>query len=105
MTRIGAIGTMAELRQEIDQLDRDLVGLLARRAALIDRAVELKQRERLPARIGARVEAVVANVRATAAEAALDPDLAERLWRDLIDWSIAREEARLGPAHPVEGAA
>jgi isochorismate pyruvate lyase len=27
----------------------------------------------------------------------MDPDLAEKLWRILIDWSIAREERVIGP--------
>jgi len=40
---------------------------------------------------------VVANVRAHALAYGLPPDLVEKLWRRLIDWSIAREESRLGP--------
>ena len=27
----------------------------------------------------------------------LPPELVEKLWRRLIDWSIAREESHLGP--------
>ena len=92
--------TMAELRAEIDTLDRRLVGLLAERARYIDRAAALKPGEGLPARIDTRVEAVVANVRDAAADTGLDPALAERLWRVLIDWSIAREEETLGPSAP-----
>lgn len=87
---------MAELRVEIDALDRQIVELLARRVTYIDRAVELKPAEGLPARIDERVEAVVAKVRATAATAGFDPDLAEAMWRQMIDWSIAREERVLG---------
>ena len=88
---------MAELRVEIDRLDRELVGLLVTRAGYIDRAAEIKAGVDLPARIDARVEEVVANVRRLAAAAGLDPDLADSLWRKLIDWSIAREESHLGP--------
>lgn len=96
MTDPARIGTMSELRTHIDRLDRDLVGLLATRATLIDRAAELKPAEGLPARIDDRVEAVVANVRTAATERGLEPALAETLWRVLIDWSIAREEKVLG---------
>lgn len=91
---------MAGIRAEIDRLDRDLVALLVKRAALIDRAVAVKARERLPARIDARVEEVVANARAAAAAAGLDPDLAEALWRRIVEWSIAREERALEQARP-----
>lgn len=90
-------GTMAELRAEIDRLDAALIGLLAERAGYIDRAAQIKAGVGLPARIDARVEQVVANVRRRAEVQGLDPALAEDLWRRLIDWSIAREETRLGP--------
>jgi isochorismate pyruvate lyase len=89
--------TMAELRAEIDRIDATLVALFAERARCIDRAVVLKSQLDLPARIDTRVEEVVANVRRHAVTHNLPPDLVEKLWRRLIDWSIAREEASLGP--------
>ena len=89
--------TMAELRAEIDRLDEDLVRLFAERAAYIDRAAQIKAGVDLPARIGSRVEEVVANVRRHAVAQGLPPELVEKLWRRLIDWSIAREESHLGP--------
>lgn len=88
---------MHALRQQIDALDASLITLLAQRASYIDRAIELKPGEALPARITSRVEEVVAHVRNTAETTGLDPDLAEGLWRQIIDWSIAREEQVLGP--------
>ncbi len=92
-----ACASMTELRRQIDALDGELVALLAARAGYIDRAAVLKPGEGLPARIETRVEEVVANVRRAAAATGLEPDLAETLWRVLIDWSIAREEKVLGP--------
>ncbi|WP_105515201.1 chorismate mutase [Defluviimonas denitrificans] len=88
--------TMAELRAEIDRIDAGLVDLIAERITYIDRAAELKPALGLPARIDDRVEEVVAKVRASAVARGVDPDLAEALWRRLIDWSIAREEVVLG---------
>jgi isochorismate pyruvate lyase len=88
---------MADIRAEIDRLDDALVRMLADRAAYIDRAAAIKETEGLPARISPRVEEVVANVRAHAETQGVSPDLVETLWRQLIDWSIAREETRLGP--------
>ena len=88
---------MADIRAEIDRIDAALVKLFAERASYIDRAAEVKAKVDLPARIGDRVEEVVQNVRGHAEEHGLPPDLVEKLWRRLIDWSIAREEARLGP--------
>jgi isochorismate pyruvate lyase len=89
--------SMAEIRAEIDRLDEVLVRLFAERAGYIDRAAEIKAEVDLPARIDARVEEVVSNVRRHADTYGLPPDLVEKLWRRLIDWSIAREESKLGP--------
>ncbi len=88
--------TMAEIRAEIDRLDEELVALFAQRTGFIDRAGEIKSGIGLPARIDARVEEVVSNVRRHAAAHGLPPDKLEKLWRKLIDWSIEREEDRLG---------
>ncbi len=93
---------MRELRAEIDRIDGALVGLLARRAACIDRAVAIKRAAGLPARIEARIEDVVARVRRSAEAEGLDADAVEALWRRIIEWSIAREERALGTETPGE---
>ena len=83
---------MLELRASIDALDGEIVKLLALRALYIDRAAELKTVNGLPANIPSRVEDVVAKVKAAAMREGLDADLVEQLWRQMISWSIAREE-------------
>ncbi|MCC5991588.1 MAG: chorismate mutase [Rhodobacteraceae bacterium] len=90
--------SMTELRAEIDRLDRQLIDLLAARAGYIDRAIEIKACEGLPARITARVDEVIDNARAGAARKGLDPALAGALWSQIVEWSIAREERALGPS-------
>jgi isochorismate pyruvate lyase len=90
------ISSMAELRAEIDALDRQLVDLIRMRVGFIDRAAELKPAEGMPARIEARVEEVVARVRAHATQVGMDPALVDGMWRQMIDWSISREELVLG---------
>ena len=96
MTDPASIPTMAELRVEIDRLDSALIDLLARRAACIDRAIQLKPAEGMPARIDARVAQVIDNVREKAKTAGVSPDLAEAIWRTMVEHFIAREEAVLG---------
>lgn len=88
--------TMADLRAEIDRLDAELVALFAQRVNYIDRAAEIKSEVGLPARIGSRVEEVIGKVRGHAVAHGLPPDKLEKLWRKLIDWSIEREEDKLG---------
>ncbi|CAM3217278.1 chorismate mutase [Paracoccus nototheniae] len=100
MTRIQDIPDMAALRTEIDAVDAQLMALLARRHALIDRAAQIKSGNGLPARIEARVEEVVANIRDHARGHGLDPDLYDRLWRQLIEAAIAQEERQLNKDRP-----
>lgn len=90
------------LRQRIDTLDSRLVALLAERSRLIDEAARIKVREGLPARIQSRVDEVAENARRMAAEEGLDPDLAEAVWRLMMDHFIAQEESHLASHRPVE---
>jgi isochorismate pyruvate lyase len=87
-----SIDTMADLRSQIDQLDHDLICLLALRQQHVDRAAELKPAVGLPARIEDRVNAVIDNVRGIAAREGFDEQTAADMWRLMIDNMIAREE-------------
>lgn len=91
-----ACTTMAELRVQIDTIDVELITLLAIRTGYIDRAVDLKKIEGLPARTTDRVADVLDKVSKTASRNRLDPELARRLWGELIEWSIQREIKELG---------
>nr|WP_321508247.1 chorismate mutase [uncultured Celeribacter sp.] len=91
------ITTMAELRGQIDHLDRELVALLALRQVHIDRAAQIKPNEGMPARITSRVDDVLNKVSQAAAEKGFDPDLARSMWAQMIEAMIAREERVLGP--------
>lgn len=84
--------TMTDVRAGVDALDRELVALLARRQAYMAAAARIKAK-RSAVRDVARIEAVVANVRAAAAEAGLSPAIAEPVWRTLIERCIAHEMA------------
>ena len=91
-----ACTSMAMLRDQIDRIDRALLDLLAERAGYIDRAIDLKRAEGLPARTTDRVAEVLANVGAGEAARGLDTHLIEGIWRDLIEWGIAHEARELG---------
>lgn len=91
-----ACQTMADLRAQIDTIDIELINLLVTRSRYIDRAVDLKKIEGLPARTTDRVAEVLDKVGSTATKKGLDPDLARKLWAELIEWSIQREIRELG---------
>ncbi len=83
---------MAQVRAGVDALDRALVTLLAERQRYMDAAARIKpSRDRV--HDAARIEDVVAKVRASAAAAGLSPEIAEPVWRTLVDRCIAYEFA------------
>ncbi|MGA0546611.1 chorismate mutase [Brevundimonas sp. VNH65] len=85
-----ACSSMAEVRQGVDALDRALVTLLAERQRYMDAAARIKP-DRDAVHDQARIEDVVAKVLAAAGPAGLSPDIAEPVWRTLIDRCIAHE--------------
>ncbi len=81
---------MAEIRQEIDRMDRLLVPLLAERLDYVRQAAAFKE-DRSAVVVSWRIEEVVANARALAEDTGADPDIMERIYRALVDASIAWE--------------
>ncbi|MDY7524201.1 chorismate mutase [Sphingomonas sp. 10B4] len=84
--------TMIEVRAGVDQVDRDLVALLARRFAYMDAAARIK-----PARTAVRDEArkaqVIANACAAAQVGGVPEPIVADLWEQLVEASIAYELA------------
>lgn len=81
---------MAEVRQGVDAIDRMLVELIAERQGYMDAAARIKT-DRNVVHDRARIEDVVAKVKAAAREAGLSEAIAEPVWRTLIDRCIAYE--------------
>ena len=84
--------TMSDIRKEIDRIDENLVKLLAERQRFVERAVDVKRRDGLPARDEARVRQVIDHVRVLARGHNVDPALVEAMWTEMVEWFIAYEE-------------
>ena len=82
--------TMAEVRVGVDALDQALVTLLAERQRYMDAAARIKG-DRHAVHDAARIEDVVAKVKVSARAAGLSEEIAEPVWRTLIDRCIAHE--------------
>ncbi|MFG1925447.1 chorismate mutase [Cryptosporangium sp. NPDC048952] len=74
---------LTEVRAGIDRLDREIVGLLARREEFVRRAGTLKA-DTDAVRAPDRVEQVIRTVRALATESTADPDVVEATYRAMI---------------------
>lgn len=81
---------MEDIRRAIDALDEKLVQLLVERQKLIEAAGQVKP-SRATVRDEARIEEVIALVKKEAAKAGLAEEIAEPVWRQLIESSIAYE--------------
>lgn len=82
--------TMADVRYEIDRIDRLLVAIIAERQSFMDAAARIKG-SRAAVHDRARIEDVVAKVKAECPKHGLSPAIAEPVWRTMIDRCIAYE--------------
>jgi chorismate mutase/prephenate dehydrogenase len=84
--------SLDELRAELAALDRDLLGLAARRQQLAQRIGAAKRAARLPTRDFRQERDVIERARATAAELGVPPELGEELVLALIKSSLTVQE-------------
>ncbi|MGE4323502.1 MAG: chorismate mutase [Sphingobium sp.] len=82
--------TMAQVRAGVDNIDRQIVALLAERFAHMRAAARIKT-DRGHVRDDARKAAVVENARAEAERAGAPGDVIADLWDRLVEASIAYE--------------
>ena len=82
--------TMAEVRERVDALDDALVPLLVARSRCMHDAARIKTRAD-EVRDEARIEAIVARVRALAEAQGGNAELIERLYRQMMELFIAYE--------------
>jgi len=82
--------TMAEVRSGVDDVDRRIVALVARRFGYMDAAARIKP-DRAAVRDEWRKADVKAKVDVAAGAAGIDRALMSRIYEDLIETSIAHE--------------
>lgn len=84
------VSSLEEVRTNIDRIDRQIVALLAERQYFVKNAAQFKKSTD-DVKAPARVEAVITKVRNLAAESNLDPEIAETIYRTMIDCFINNE--------------
>jgi isochorismate pyruvate lyase len=93
---------MSDVRRIIDELDDELVALLAKRQRQIERAAKVKPALGIPARVPDRVDEVLARVLGASRREGLSVEVAMTLWTTIIEWSIQYEERLMGDRAPKE---
>jgi isochorismate pyruvate lyase len=86
--------TLSDVRATIDSIDEKLIQLLAARLEAVKRASQLKGAPH-EARVSWRVEEVAQRVRNAAVKVGFDANVAERIWRAMMEECIAYERRAL----------
>jgi chorismate mutase / prephenate dehydrogenase len=84
--------TLDDLRRRLNEIDRQLISLVAERKAVSGEVARVKRSTGYPTRDYEREREVILGVRATAAELDVSPALAEELLRLLIRSSLTTQE-------------
>ena len=82
--------SMKEVRSEIDQIDKGLVSLLAKRQKCLENAALIKKERNLIIDKD-RIEEVISNIKKLSSSSGLSEAISEPLWRKLIALSIEHE--------------
>ncbi len=93
--------TLDQLRQQLDQLDGDMIALMARRQAIAREVAAAKRATGYPTRDYQREREVVMGVRRRAEQMGLSGDLAEKVLRLLIRSSLTTQEQVSVATHGV----
>src|SRR5678816_2434836 len=84
---------LTSLRDRIEAVERQIIAVLAEGLAIVGGVGEAKLTAASPFRDRQRDEARIGSLRAMAAEARLDPHQVERMYRIVMDMSVAHQEA------------
>lgn len=84
---------LSSLRDRIEAVDRQIIALLAERQAIVGGVAAAKLATAAPFRDRGREELLLQRLRAQATAAGLDPHQIERMYRVIMDMSVAHQEA------------
>jgi chorismate mutase/prephenate dehydratase len=84
---------LGSLRDRIEAVDRQIIALLAERQKIVEDVAAAKLASASPFRDRQREDLLLQRLRGLAIEASLDPHQVERLYRVVMDMSVAHQEA------------
>lgn len=96
-------GSFVSLRQQVDELDRQLLHVLRQRLELVAHIAREKQESAASLRDPERERAVLSRVEVIASQQGLDPALCRELFRVILAMSVRVQEQALLGVHPEWG--
>ena len=88
---------LATIRRHIDEVDRQLIALLAERARLVGGVVRYKRAHHMAVVDRAREDEMLARIAEIAKDEGVDPRVAQQVLRTIIDGFTLLEVEELGP--------
>lgn len=82
--QVNTLDSLTDLRDHIDDIDRELVDLLVKRQEVINRVASIKNRHNMTVYHPAREEDIISDRRNRAKDRGLDPDYLEELFRIIL---------------------
>lgn len=89
------VATLAQARMKIDDIDSQIIELIASRQFYVDQASRFKRS--MQESPSSRIDEVVATVQAQAREKGLDPQMIAQLYTQMLQHFIRRELKELRP--------
>lgn len=83
---------IAEVRNEIDNIDSEIINLLSTRFGYVREVVKYKEKTNSGIEATDRRTAVISSRREWAEEAGINPDVIESIYNTLIDYFIVEEK-------------
>jgi isochorismate pyruvate lyase len=80
-----------EIREAIDDIDREIIKLIGKRFVYVKEVVKFKKKDRDSIVAKDRYNEVIENIRKLAVENGLNPDLIENVYKNLIHHFIDKE--------------
>jgi len=86
---------LEQLRLRLDAIDQQIVSLLSKRQAEVERVVQLKKAHNIPVYHPAREENLISQRRHQGSKARLDPDYVEEIYRRILRQSRVEQTAQM----------
>jgi chorismate mutase / prephenate dehydrogenase len=91
--------TLEDLRRELDEVDEQMIGIVARRQSIVRSIAEVKRSTNFPLRDYRREREVFQRARGVAEKIGVSPDVAEEMLRVLVRYSLTQQEKATKLAH------
>ncbi len=83
---------ITEVRNEIDNIDKDIINMLSKRFGYVREVVKYKEKTTSGVEASGRRAAVITSRREWAEEVGINPDVIENIYNTLIDYFITEEK-------------